>query len=108
MKMKERFLFFHFSFNKENKCFILQAIVKSLTGLVVNCCKDHFARRLLFAIFDVVDDTKRVNKLITQVIAENLSDLIYNKSAVWVLHYLVRPRDHHVFGKGLIEILQKV
>lgn len=106
--------------------FCFQAIVKSFTGLVINCCKDEFARRTLFGIFDFFGDSERVIKTIVkvnntlclkishhwsefiQVIADNLSDVIYDRNGIWVLHYLVHPRDYRVFGKGMIEILAQV
>uniref|UniRef100_A0A915LF70 CPL domain-containing protein n=1 Tax=Meloidogyne javanica TaxID=6303 RepID=A0A915LF70_MELJA len=83
------------------------SIVKSFTGLAISACKDNFVQRVLFGIFDCVDDTNLVNKIIIKQIANNIADLIYDKHGVIVLHYLVHPRDPHVIAKSLQNILQQ-
>ncbi|KAI1701985.1 CPL domain-containing protein [Ditylenchus destructor] len=82
-------------------------IVKSFHNLAVKAANDEFGRRALFGIFDVVDNTKLVNKYILKEIADNIADVVYDKFGVWVLHYLVHPRQFQVFGKGLLEILRQ-
>ncbi|KAL7074362.1 hypothetical protein ACQ4LE_006259 [Meloidogyne hapla] len=82
------------------------SIVKSFTGLAISACKDNFVQRVLFGIFDCVDDTNLVNKIIVKEIANNIADLIYDKHGVIVLHYLVHPRDPHVIAKSLQNILK--
>uniref|UniRef100_A0A915E561 PUM-HD domain-containing protein n=1 Tax=Ditylenchus dipsaci TaxID=166011 RepID=A0A915E561_9BILA len=84
-----------------------KAIVKSFKGLAVKSAMDEFARRALFGIFDVVDDTVLVNKIITEEIGNNIAEVVYDKFGVWVLHYLVHPRDGRVLGKGMMEILSQ-
>uniref|UniRef100_A0A1I8BT92 PUM-HD domain-containing protein n=1 Tax=Meloidogyne hapla TaxID=6305 RepID=A0A1I8BT92_MELHA len=84
------------------------SIVKSFTGLAISACKDNFVQRVLFGIFDCVDDTNLVNKIIVKEIANNIADLIYDKHGVIVLHYLVHPRDPHVIAKSLQNILKLV
>ncbi|CAK5082601.1 unnamed protein product [Meloidogyne enterolobii] len=84
------------------------SIVKSFTGLAISACKDNFVQRVLFGIFDCVDDTNLVNKIIVKEIANNIADLIYDKHGVVVLYYLVHPRDPHVIAKSLQNILQQV
>ncbi|CAK5116470.1 unnamed protein product [Meloidogyne enterolobii] len=83
------------------------SIVKSFTGLAISACKDNFVQRVLFGIFDCVDDTNLVNKIIINEVANNIADLIYDKHGVIVLHYLVHPRDPHVIAKSLQNILQQ-
>jgi hypothetical protein len=81
--------------------------LKSFKGLAVKSAKDQFARRVLFAILDCVDDSVQVNK-ITKELADNIADLVYDKWGVTVLHYIVHPRDPRVFGTGgLVKILQE-
>lgn len=77
-----------------------KAILKTFKGLSVKSAMDQFARRVLFAIFDSVDDTVTVNKFITKELSDNVSDLIYDKWGVTVLHYIVHPRDVRVFSSG--------
>ncbi|KAF7639479.1 PUM-HD domain-containing protein [Meloidogyne graminicola] len=84
-----------------------ESIVKSFTGLAISASKDNFVQRVLFGIFDCVDDTNLVNKIIIKPIADNIADLIYDKHGVVVLHYLVHPRDPHVIAKSLKNILQQ-
>ncbi|KAL3105761.1 hypothetical protein niasHT_026536 [Heterodera trifolii] len=84
-----------------------EAIVKSFHGLAIRSCQDEFARRVLFGIFDTVDDTALVNEVITSEIANNIADLVFHKFGVWVLHYLVHPRDQRVIGKGLHQMLKQ-
>jgi len=84
-----------------------KTIVKSFKGLAVKSCLDEFARRALFAIFDCVDDTKLVNSILTTEIGNNVAEVANDRFGVWVLHYLVHPRDYRVFGKGLIELLRQ-
>ncbi|KAI6202987.1 PUM-HD domain-containing protein [Aphelenchoides besseyi] len=81
-------------------------IVKSFDDCAVRCANDKFARRVLYAIFDCVDDTIIVNKYITRQLADNIADIVYEKFGVMMLHYIVCPRDPHVFGKqGLVDLL---
>ncbi|KAI6182018.1 PUM-HD domain-containing protein [Aphelenchoides fujianensis] len=80
-------------------------ILKTFSGHAVQSANDQFARRVLFAIFDSVDDTVIINKNITKELADNVADLVYEKFGVSVLHYIVGPRDPHVFGKtGLVDL----
>ncbi|KAI6192651.1 PUM-HD domain-containing protein [Aphelenchoides besseyi] len=83
-------------------------IVKSFDDCAVRCANDKFARRVLYAIFDCVDDTIIVNKYITKELADNIADIVYEKFGVMMLHYIVCPRDPHVFGKqGLVDLLKR-
>ncbi|KAI6181978.1 PUM-HD domain-containing protein [Aphelenchoides fujianensis] len=83
-------------------------ILKTFSGHAVQSANDQFARRVLFAIFDSVDDTVIINKNITKELADNVADLVYEKFGVSVLHYIVGPRDPHVFGKtGLVDLLKR-
>jgi hypothetical protein len=47
--------------------------VKSFKGLVVKAAVDQYARRVLFAFFDCIDDTMLLNKTITKEIADNIA-----------------------------------
>uniref|UniRef100_A0A914LP67 PUM-HD domain-containing protein n=1 Tax=Meloidogyne incognita TaxID=6306 RepID=A0A914LP67_MELIC len=60
------------------------SIVKSFTGLAISACKDNFVQRVLFGIFDCVDDTNLVNKIIIKQIANNIADLIYDKHGLFL------------------------
>ncbi|KAI6182460.1 CPL domain containing protein [Aphelenchoides bicaudatus] len=83
-------------------------ILKSFKGLAVKSALDQYARRVLFSFFDTVDDTILLNKTITKEIADNIADVIYDKWGNTVLHYIVHPRNPHVFSSGgLIEILKQ-
>lgn len=48
-------------------------IVKSFKGLAVKSAMDQYARRVLFALFDTIDDTTLLNKIITKEIADNVA-----------------------------------
>lgn len=62
--------------------------MKSFKGLALKLANDQFGRRVLFAIFDSVDDTILVNKILTKELADNVGNLIYDKWGVTVLHYM--------------------
>jgi hypothetical protein len=55
-------------------------MVRSFTGLAVRSCQDEFVRRVLFGLFDHVDNTELVNQIIGREIANNIAELIYNKN----------------------------
>lgn len=84
-----------------------KAIVKSFKDLSVKAANDKFGKRVLYTIFDAVDDTVIVNKTIVKEIADNIADVIYNPDGVHVLHYLVHPRDQRVIGAGMKKLLEK-
>lgn len=97
-------------------------ILKSFKGLAVKSAVDQYARRVLFAFFDTIDDTMLLNKTIIKEIADNVAgnfcafireynsclDVVYDKWGVTVLHYIVHPRDPRIFGQGgLVNILKQ-
>lgn len=103
--------------------FGIQLILKSFKGYAVKSAVDQYARRVLFAFFDCIDDTMLLNKTITKEIADNIAgenqiaiitiqrlylDVVYDKWGVSVLHYIVHPRDARIFGQGgLVNILKQ-
>lgn len=79
-------------------------IVKSFRKFVAKiACEEqgHFA---LLAIFDAVDDTKLIDKVILSELfsPENVPLLLDNKNGLKVLEYLLSPRDPRFFHKDYV------
>jgi pumilio family protein 6 len=83
-----------------------KAIIKSFKGLVPRICKEEFGHVVLLRIFDVVDDTVIVNKIILSEIKANLLDLIQDKYGRLVILFLLTPKNKRYFPPSTLELLQ--
>ncbi|XP_074601768.1 pumilio and CPL domain-containing protein penguin [Brevipalpus obovatus] len=79
-------------------------IVKSFRKFVPKIACEEQGHFILLAVFDSVDDTKLIEKVILSelVAPENVSSLIQDKYAVKVYQYLLSPRDSKFFHKDYV------
>uniref|UniRef100_A0A915HZE1 PUM-HD domain-containing protein n=1 Tax=Romanomermis culicivorax TaxID=13658 RepID=A0A915HZE1_ROMCU len=82
-----------------------KSIVKSLKGLVLKTCTDEFGHQILLAIFDTVDDTVVVNKIIIQEMNSNLDAIMKSHYGMRTVLYLLNTRDTKHFNKDQIAFL---
>ncbi|XP_047529654.1 protein penguin [Vanessa atalanta] len=88
--------------NKDKK-----TILKVVKEHVVPLSKHKTGYRLLLAIFDSVDDTVLVKKVIVSTLANNLKDIAKDHWGNMTLHWLVKPKDPAAFHPSLIKILDE-
>ncbi|GAB6019665.1 hypothetical protein CHUAL_001220 [Chamberlinius hualienensis] len=84
-----------------------KALIKSLKGHVNKVCMEESGYLVLLSIFDCVDDTKLVQKVIIEEILENAADLALHGTGIKVLLYLIAPRDSKHFHPDVIKILSE-
>ncbi|XP_062611509.1 pumilio homolog 3-like [Saccostrea cucullata] len=84
-----------------------KVIMKSFKTHVAKICKDEYGYLVLIALFDVVDDTKLVGKIILEEIFKNLHDIGQNQHGRKVLQYLLCPRDPHFFQPDIVRVLKE-
>ncbi|KAJ1915468.1 Pumilio y domain member 6 [Tieghemiomyces parasiticus] len=69
-------------------------IIKALKPYVKKVCDDEYGFLVILAVFDLVDDTVLVNKLIVTEMAKELGDLMASASGRCTLAYLFAGRAH--------------
>ncbi|CAL2033242.1 unnamed protein product [Caenorhabditis brenneri] len=72
-------------------------IVKNFKDLSVKAAMEHYGHRVLLALFDTIDDTVLLNKVVVSELANDMKKLIEDEWGEKVIHYLVHPRD----GRGI-------
>ncbi|KAG1708514.1 Pumilio 3 [Nymphon striatum] len=82
-----------------------KAIIKSLKTHIKKICEEEDGHLVLLALFDCVDDTKIVEKIVIQEIIKNLRDISNNVYGRKVLQYLLSPRDKHFFHPDIVSLL---
>ncbi|XP_028404711.1 pumilio homolog 3-like [Dendronephthya gigantea] len=82
-----------------------KVIVKSLKGYVTKICKEEYGHLVLLALFDCVDDTVLVQKVIIAEMVTCLNDISENHHGRKVLLYLLAPRSPSYFAPKIIEQL---
>jgi len=82
-------------------------ISKSFKTFVVKICKEEFGHRVLFALFDTMDDTVLLKKVIFPEILSNLEDLLVNQYGRKVLLYILKPRHSSCFLPEVIKVLEQ-
>ncbi|UMM16210.1 hypothetical protein L5515_013321 [Caenorhabditis briggsae] len=82
-------------------------IVKNFKDLSVKAAMEHYGHRVLLALFDTVDDTVLLNKVIVSELANEMKKLIEDDWGEKVIHYLVHPRDGRGIDKREIEFLSE-
>jgi len=82
-------------------------IVKSFKTLVTKICKEEYGYLVMLALFDVVDDTKLVQKAILDEMMKSLEDLAKDLYGRKVLLYLLAPRSALHFYHEVITVLQQ-
>jgi pumilio family protein 6 len=81
--------------------------VKSFKTFVTKICKEEYGHLVMLALFDVVDDTKLVQKAILDEMMKSLEDLAKDLYGRKVLLYLLAPRSPLHFYPDIIAILQQ-
>jgi len=81
-------------------------LVKSLKTFVLKIAKEEQGYPILWTIFDTVDDTKLVSKIILQELMSNFDDLIDDPNGKKVLMYLASPRNTKHFNYDLIKLMK--
>ncbi|XP_067928870.1 pumilio homolog 3-like [Watersipora subatra] len=80
-------------------------IVKQLKPYIEKLMVEEYGHMLLFAIFDAVDDTKLVAKLIVSEVKERLDDLVKDKWGRHIVLYLLTPRQPQHVNKEIRQLL---
>ncbi|KAK3766895.1 hypothetical protein RRG08_040418 [Elysia crispata] len=81
--------------------------LKSLKTHVAKVCMEEQGHLLLLAIFDCVDDTVLVQKVILDELLKSLDTLIVHATGKKVLLYLLNPRDPVHFNPDIQHVLQE-
>ncbi|XP_070558670.1 pumilio homolog 3-like isoform X2 [Ptychodera flava] len=84
-----------------------KAIIKSFKTFVVKICQEEYGNLVLAAIFDAVDDTKLVSKVILNEILAELKAIAMNAHGRKVLLYLLSGRDPSYCHPDVVKILQQ-
>ncbi|XP_022097132.1 pumilio homolog 3-like isoform X2 [Acanthaster planci] len=84
-----------------------KAIIKSFKTFVVKICKEEFGHLVLLALFDCVDDTLLVRKVIIDEMMKSISEVAEDQYGRKVLLYLLSPRNSTHFHPQIVEILRK-
>ncbi|XP_041475303.1 pumilio homolog 3-like [Lytechinus variegatus] len=84
-----------------------KVMIKSFKTFVLKICKEEFGHKVLFALFDCVDDTKIVSKVIIEEMMKNAYEVATDQYGRKVLLYLLAPRDASHFHPDLVKQLQK-
>jgi len=87
--------------NKDRKL-----LIKSLKSFVVKIAKEEQGYPILWAIFDVVDDTKLVSKIILQELMSSFDEIINDAHGKKVLMYLIAPRNTKHLQYDLVQLMK--
>lgn len=82
-----------------------KVIVKSFKSYVIKICKEEYGHLTLLALFDSVDDTVLVQKVIIAEMLPRLSEIAENHHGRKVLLYLLAPRLPSYFAPKIIQQL---
>ena len=86
--------------NKDRK-----SIMKALKENVKTICMSEHGYVILLALFDSIDDTVIMKKIILAELQEDLADIALNEYGRHVILYLVARRDSHYFPPSVVEYL---
>ncbi|KAI0231313.1 pumilio RNA binding family member 3 [Lamellibrachia satsuma] len=84
-----------------------KVIVKSFKTFVAKICQEEYGHLVLLALFDVVDDTKLVQKAILDELLKGVHDLAQDGHGRKVLYYLLCGRHPLHFHPDIIKVLQQ-
>lgn len=88
--------------NKDRK-----VIIKAYKENVKAVCTSEHGYMTLLALFDSVDDTVILKKIILSEVQQDLVDIALNEYGKHVILYLVARRDSRYFPPSVVEYLQK-
>ncbi|KAK3606156.1 hypothetical protein CHS0354_010789 [Potamilus streckersoni] len=84
-----------------------KVIIKSLKTHVVKICKEEYGHLVMLAIFDVVDDTKLVQKALLEEMLKSTQVMFADQYGRKVLLYALCPRDPLHFHPDIVRVLQE-
>lgn len=84
-----------------------KVIVKTFKTYVAKICKEEYGHLVMLALFDVVDDTKLIQKAILDELIQSIDELVQDVHGRKVLHYLLSPRDPLHFHPEIVTVLQQ-
>lgn len=82
-------------------------IMKALKGNVKAICMSKYGHMILLALFDSVDDTVLVQKIILSELQEDLINIALNEYGKHVILYLVARRKPLYFSPDVVEYLRQ-
>lgn len=88
--------------NKDRKI-----IIKSLKGNIKNISMSEHGYLILLALFDSVDDTVLIKKIIFPEIQDDLTDIALNDYGKHVILYLIARRNSHYFAPSIVKYLEQ-
>ncbi|KAL6433434.1 hypothetical protein ACFW04_006523 [Cataglyphis niger] len=88
--------------NKDRK-----VIMKALKGNIRTICISEHGYMILLALFDSIDDTVIMKKIILAELQEDLTDIALDEYGRKVILYLVARRDSHYFSPSVVEYLRQ-
>ncbi|KAK9309799.1 hypothetical protein QLX08_000621 [Tetragonisca angustula] len=88
--------------NKDRKI-----IIKSLKENIKNISMSEHGYLILLALFDSVDDTVLIKKIIFPEIQNDLTDIALNDYGKHVILYLVARRNSHYFAPSIVKYLEQ-
>ncbi|XP_076618730.1 pumilio and CPL domain-containing protein penguin [Colletes latitarsis] len=88
--------------NKDRKI-----IMKSLKDHVKSICMSEHGYLILLALFDSVDDTVLVKKIILSEIQKDVTDIALNEYGKHVILYLIARRNSFYFPPSIVKYLQQ-
>ncbi|XP_017760998.1 PREDICTED: protein penguin [Eufriesea mexicana] len=88
--------------NKDRKM-----IMKSFKGNTKNISMSEHGYLILLALFDSVDDTVLIKKIILSEIENDLIDITLNDYGKHVILYLVARRNSHYFAPSIVKYLEQ-
>lgn len=88
--------------NKDRKI-----IMKSIKGNIKNISMSEYGYLILLALFDSVDDTVLIKKIIFSEIQNDLTDIALNDHGKHVILYLVARRNSHYFAPSIVKYLEQ-
>ncbi|KAK6178621.1 hypothetical protein SNE40_011153 [Patella caerulea] len=83
-----------------------KVILKSFKTHILKICKEQYGFLVMLAVFDCVDDTKIVQKIILDEILQSLSEIADDQYGRKVLFYILEPRDPVHFHPDVRHILE--
>ncbi|XP_011643245.1 protein penguin [Pogonomyrmex barbatus] len=82
-----------------------KVIMKALKGNVKAICLSTYGYMMLLALFDSVDDTVLIQKIILSELQEDLVNIALNEYGKHVILYLVARRDSCYFSPAVVKYL---
>ncbi|XP_032674343.1 pumilio homolog 3 isoform X2 [Odontomachus brunneus] len=89
--------------NNKDRKIILKAFKENIKSI----CTSEYGYTTLLALFDAMDDTVIVKKIVLTELQKDLVDIALNEYGRHVILYLVARRDSHYFSPNIVEYLRQ-